>query len=458
MNVNASAEGSLYELVCRGKKDAFFFKDSPKSVYVFDNAYEPEGETLFERRIKQPKTAVEFGRTVEFEVEPVGDIIKTFTFIINLPSWFPQTIQRIFGTSVIQDPTGVTYGYVNGISYFLFEKIQFYQDSILLQEFSGDALWATHATEGTYASTRLVAAMTGSHDGTAANIGKNAQPGQIRLNVPFIGCQDDGPGFPIRAAMSHTYTVKCKLRRLDQLVEASDRRLNPSPWGKTFQLTRATGPVTSFTALHVTDMQPLSITMETIQVYVSREVQDRLTSKPLEVPCYNIYENIFTLIPSDYTSGGLKKLRLDGCHPTSRILWIIRSLPDIQSNLLWKVYPNTGGPYYTTASLIIAGQTRESAWDASVWRDITNFAKEGIDSQTEINTMNWSLGYTKPTQLDGSINMSSADRPTLALGLLLAPTTNASQNSYNTEIRIFTQGWTSFQTDGKGRAELLSFN
>jgi hypothetical protein len=108
--------------------------------------------------------------------------------------------------------------------------------------------------------------------------------------------------------------------------------------------------------------------------------------------------------------------------------------------------------------LIIAGQTRESPWDASVWRDVTNFAKEGIDSQTEINTMNWSLGYNHPNQLDGSINMSSADRPTLALGLLVPPTTNQVQNSYNTEIRIFTQGWTSFQTDGKGRAELLSFN
>ena len=76
MNVNASTEGSLYELVCRVKKDTFFFNDSPKSVFVFDNAYQPEEQTLFERRIKQPKTAVDFGRTVEFDVEPVGDIIK----------------------------------------------------------------------------------------------------------------------------------------------------------------------------------------------------------------------------------------------------------------------------------------------------------------------------------------------------------------------------------------------
>jgi len=454
MNVNSSAEGSLYELVCRGKKDTFFFKDSSTSSYVFDNSYEAEGETLFERRIKQPKTAVEFGRTIEFEVEPVGDIIKTFSFLINLPSWIPSTIPP----SVIQDPTGVTYGYVNGIAYFLFERIQFYQDSILLQEFSGDGLWAVDATDGTYASTRVIALSTGSHDGTVQQIAKNARPGKLSIQIPFLGC-NGGAGFPIRAATSHTYTVKCKLRRLDQLVEASDRRLNPFPWGKTFNYTTGSGPVKSFTALSINDMSPLYITLETIQVYVSREMQDRLSNKPVEISFYRMFENTFTLHPSDYTSGGLKNLRLDGCHPTSRILWIIRSLPDIQCNLLWKVTPNTGGAYYTTASLVIAGQTRESAWDATVWRDITNFAKEDIDSQIQINSMNWGLGYTgKEREVDGSINMSTADKPTLSLGLLVPTTVNMADNSYQTEVRVFTEGWTSFKTDGKGRAELLSFN
>jgi len=457
--INSSAEGSLYELVCRGKKDTFFFKDSPKSMYVFDNFYEPEEETVYERRLKQPKTAVEFGRTLEFEVEPVGDIIQRFGFIIQLPTWLPITIQKIFGTSRIQDPTGVTYGYVNGIAYFLFEKIQLYQDAILIQEFSGDALWTAEGTEGTYASKRLLASLTGSHDGTAQAIGKNAYPGQLRLNLPFVGCQGGGPGFPIRAASLHTYTVKCKLRKLEQLIEASDRRPNPYPWGKPLTYRTSTAGPTTFQALQITEMSPLLITMETIQYYVSREVQDKLTTTPLEVPFYQTYENVFTLIPSDYTSGGLKKLRLDGCHPTSRILWIIRSLPDIQANLLWKLSPNTGGSYYTTASLVIAGQTRESPWDASVWRDVTSFAKEDIDSQIEINTMNWGLGYTgKERAVDGTINMTTADRPTLTLGLLVPTTVNTAANSYMTEVRVFTEGWTSFQTDGKGRAELLSFN
>jgi hypothetical protein len=451
-NVNTSTEGSLYELVCRGKKDTFLFKDSPKSRYVFDNAYEPEEKTLFERRIKQPKTGVEFGRTVEFEVEPVGDIIKSFSFLIQLPSWIPSTIQKNFHTTTIQDQSGVSYGYVNSIAYFLFERIQVYQDAILLQDFTGDALWAMNGTQGTYARKRLIASITGAHDGSDLSIGRNAMPGQLVLQVPILGCQKGGNGFPIRAAMSHTYTVKCKLRKLEHLIEASDKRDHPSPWGKSFQVLHASGPPTSFTSLQVTDMQPLRITMETIQYYVSRQVQDELARKPIEVLFFQIYENIFTLNPSDYTSGGLKKLRLYGCHPTSRIIWIIRSISDINANLLWKVSPDIGGAYYTSASLVIAGQTRESEWDTSVWRDVTNFAKENIDPQNETNTMNWSLGDNED-QLNGTINMSSADRPTLTLNLVFP-----GGQAYHTELRAFTQGWTSFQTDGKGRAELLSFN
>jgi hypothetical protein len=451
MNVNASTEGSLYELVCRGKKDTFFFNDSPSSSFTFDNTYEPEEQTLFERRIKQPKTSVEFGRTVEFEVEPVGDIIKRFTFLIQLPTWLPTTIQQTFTTRVIQDPAGIRYGYVNGIAYFLFERIQLYQDSILIQEFSGDALWAINSTKGTHGSKRVLAQLTGLHDGTPGQIGKNAMPGQLRLDIPFVGCQEGGAGFPVRAASLHTYTVKCKLRKIEHLVEASDKREYPSPWGKSLQSISAT-TTQPFTALQITDMSPLFITLETIQYYVSREIQDALSTKPTETLCYNIYENIFTLNPSDYTTGGLKKLRLDGCHPTSRILWFFRSQSDIQSNLLWKLYPGTGGSYYTAASLYIAGQLRESEWDSSTWRDITNFAKEAIDTRTEINTMNWSIDPTH-TSLNGTINMTTADRPTLTFNLLFP-----GGQSYQTEVRVFTQGWTAYKTDGKGRAELLSFN
>jgi len=474
MNVIASAEGSLYELVCRGKKDAYFFGDSPKSKYIFDNTYGSELQTMFERRIKQPKTGVDFGRTIEFDVEAVGDVIQSFSFLINLPSWFPTPIEQKFGTSVIQDLSGVSYGYVNGISYFLFESIQLYQDSILLQQFSGDSLWATSSTQGIYAERHVVGILSGGHDGSSASIGKNAMPGQLRLYLPFAGCQPGGLGFPIRAMMSHTFTIKCKLRRLEHLIEASDQRnfssLTGYPWNRSdFKcITDTLGTHTQFTTLKHTDMKPLSIQLETVQTYVTKEMQTLMMTQPLEIPFYQTYETVTTLLPNDYKSSGVKNIRFDGCHPTPRILWIIRSESDMQANLLWKLSPNKGGPYYNTASLVIAGKTRESEFDGSVWRDIVNFCKEDVDTFREVNTMNWGLGYyekNRDKRIDGTINMTTADRPTLSLNLTLPtgnqlPPTGAPllQDSYKAELRIITEGWTSLKTSGNGRVELLSFN
>jgi hypothetical protein len=474
MNVIASAEGSLYELVCRGKKDTYFFGDFSKSKYIFDNTYGSELQTMFERRIKQPKTGVEFGRTIEFDVEAVGDVIKSFAFLIDLPSWFPTIIESKFGRSIIKDLSGVSYGYVKGIAYFLFESIQLYQDSILIQQFSGDSLLVTSSTQGTYAERHTLSVLSGMHDGSPKSIGKNAIPGQLRLTLPFAGCQAGGLGFPIRAMMSHTFTIKCKLRKLEHLVEASDQRnfssLTGYPWNRSdfTCITDSLGTQTNFTTLKNTDMKPLSIQLETVQTYVTKEMQTLMMTQPLEIPFYQTYENIYTLMPSDYTSSGVKNLRLDGCHPTPRILWIIRSESDMQANLLWKLSPSKGGPYYNTASLVIAGKTRESEFDSSLWRDIVNFCKEDIDTTGEVNTMNWGLGYynnSTDKRIDGTINMTTADRPTLSLNLTLPsgnqlPPTGVSttQDSYKAEIRIITEGWTSLKTSGNGRVELLSFN
>ena len=147
----ATTEGSLYELVARGNKDVFFFQDEPKSTYIFDSSYEPQAPSTFEIRRVPPSTACEFGRTVSFDFDLVGDLMTNPTLIINLPTWLPPTVATSNTRSIVTDTNGVSYGYTNSIGYFLFELIQFYQDNILLQEFSGDALWGIERNQGTYA-------------------------------------------------------------------------------------------------------------------------------------------------------------------------------------------------------------------------------------------------------------------------------------------------------------------
>jgi hypothetical protein len=465
--MSATAEGSLYELVARGNKDVYLYGDDSKSRFLFDNSYEAQAPILAERRIVPPVSTAEFGRSVEFLFDLVGDLMRDPCILINLPTWLPVTQAKLNKKSIVQDLSGVSFGYTQAVGYFLFENIQFFQDNILLQEFSGDTLWALSKNSGTYSSTFIDMEETGDHDGTPFSIQGNATPPQLRLELPLIGCQDGegGQGFPQRGATRHTYRLRCKLRKLEDLVEASDRRQKPTPWKKSMTQQTATG-TTTFTTLKREEIAPIKLQLETNQVYVDNETQQALEKIPTKVRFKRHFENIFTQSALEYTSvvaGGISqvKRRLDGRHPTSRLIWYFRSTADILANRLYSVATSTHQPYFNTVTLAIAGTQREAPQSPQVWRDLTNYAKEDTDSGLEIYTMNWTLGNTpkqRPELLTttGAVNFSSADKPTFFIDLANPGTANPA--TATTQINIIQEGWAQYQTDGKGGAELFSFN
>ena len=447
MSLIATSEGSLYELMCRGKKDTYFYKDSSTSVNLFDTSYTQQEQIVREIRRIPPTTGTDFGKMIEFPIDIVGDVIDSMTLVIDLPTWFPPSIQRNFTTTRISDLAGATYGYVKGIAYFLFEKIYLYQDNTVLQEFSGDYLWATSQIKGTYADSLIVDEETGTHDGSVASIGANAMPGILRLRLPTIGCSSGDKGFPLVATTSHTYKLRCKLRKLEDLVETSSAtQAKPVPWGLQMQVTSAT-QTTPFTSLDRSALAPLKVYLETQHTFLNNVSKEALRSTQTEVPFTAVYENVFTQTSTESSSVGINR-RIDACHPSDRLMWLFRTLDDIKANRLWKLTS------FSNLGLVVAGRTREANWQPSIWRDVTNFAKEKTDSQTEIYTMNWGIGYVSPQkysarQADGSINFTTADRPTLYISL---------NGGVATELRAFVDSWGSFLTDGKGRAEVLSFN
>lgn len=460
----ATAEGSLYELVARGNKDVFFFSEKPTSKFIFDNTYPAQQAKTQERRRTPPATAAEFGRTVEFELDLVGDILKSPAFLFTLPTWLPAgPVAAANPVAITTDASGVSYGYTNGIGYFLFEDILIYQDNILLQQFSGDALWAVHKPNGSFTHAFISNQQTGQHDGSPRSIGRNATPGQLRLEIPLIGCQrPEEPGFPVRAVPRHSYRIKAKLRRLEELVEASDGRPKPMPWDRTdfAQQTAAGQPPVPFHTVVRELIPPIKIELETIHVFVPRESQEELSKTPAEIPFRRLRETTFTQSAPDYLGvlgGGTSILqrRLEGRHPAERIVFFFRTYSARMANQLWKLFPG-----YTTVSLLIAGQTREAPRGPEVWRDLTNSAKEELDTDTELATMNWGLGAIAPLRYPGwrgrptgSVNFTTADRPTLQI-LLLAPP----DGDPRTELRVIVESWAAFETDGAGRAELLSMN
>jgi hypothetical protein len=462
----ARSEGSLYELIAKGNKDAYFFRDHKESLFLFDNAYEAQAPYSYEIRRVTPRTAAEFGRSIEFDFDLVGDFMTNPSIIINLPSWYPVQQEKSASTSVFTDASGVYYGYTSGIGYFLFENIQFFQDNILLQEFSGDSLWAINKTEGTYGQGWVSSELAGEHDNSSISIGRNAVPGQLRIALPLVGCQGHkDAGFPQRAVTSHSYRLRCKLRKLEDLVEDSIGSVKPKPWGKVFTQNTSSGS-TSFTTLDRTAINPLLLQLETRQVYVTREIQDIFSKKPQSLPFRRIFENVFSQNHADYINvlaGGTSAVnkRLDGRHPTGRILWYFRAVDDINKNKLWKINTSTNTPYYNSVTLNIAGQSRELPRTPLVWRDINNFAKEDLDTGIELSSMNFTLGSvalerfpnSSLEQPTGTINMTTADRPTLYMNL-----SNPQSTTPATQLYVLVEGWSLFETDGKGKAYLFSAN
>ena len=427
-----SIEGALYELVARGNKDVYFVQDEKDSKNVFDNRYNPVPPQIAELRRLPPLNQPGFGRSFEFQVEIAGDLFVEPTLLIDLPSWLPPPQAAMNPTSVITDASGVSYGYTNGIGFFLFEKIQLLQDNILLQEFSGDALWATTRSRGTLNSAFLDNRLVGLNSGSALALGRNATPGRLRLPLPLFGCQslDDG-GFPSCCIPQQQYRIRCFLRKLEDLVVASDGRAKPQPWNQSGWLLQSSvgGSVSTFSTLPYQEIQAPSILLETRHVYTDAETRLGLQQVRNEISFERLYENIFTQNQYDYAPierGAVAAItrRLEGTHPAARIINFFRSKTAIQANDYSDITNDvSGGQFYNNMKLVIAGKDRETLFGPLVWDKLVKHAKEERDSGLPFAIMNWTVGDVRSRrqpfarQPDGSVNFTTADRPTLYIEL-----------------------------------------
>ncbi len=449
-----TAEGSLYEAVSRGNKDTFFFKDDLEtSLNPFENRYSTVPPVIHELRRIPPLNGADFGRSCEFDMEIAGDMILQPTVLIDLPSWFPPTEAALNPTTTITDSaTGAQYGYVNGIGYFLFSKIQIYQEKLLIHEFSGDALWASRVARGSLNSAYLENRLAGWHDGSAASIGANATPGRLRLELPFLG--QPRRGFPSIGMRQQGFKIRLFLRPLEELVESSvpTATVAPKPW-LVPSFTVATDTPRNFVPLVRTAIASPQIQLETRHLYMDGESQLALRSRPLELPFTQLYENNFTFGAADYAPlarGGTAAVtrRIDANHTASRALWFFRRREDVQAGRRWKVVADTSGQeFYNAESLVIAGRDREMYFTPMIWNRLTHHAKEERDPGPGIGEMNWDLGdvtgrrapYTE-RQPEGTINFSTADRPTLYMELAAVPP-DINTGKQNTELTAVVETW-----------------
>lgn len=489
-NINqSSGQGALFELVARGVKDNYFVKDSAESYFPYDGRYNSSVHHLGERKTVVPLNQPKFGNTFEVEIEPFADIMTECAFEIDLPTWLPSlpliengqlcSPERVNGLVTITDICGNTYGYVNYVGYFLFEKIQVYQDQILLQEWSGDGLLAKQMTEGSWNSSFLAQTLGGMIPDTDRGIALRATPGHLRIKLPLPGlqCPKDG-GFPFISAQRQTFRIKATLRKLEDLVVTSKNNVyKPAPWNLSeMTYTNDDGWTNTFQPLSFLQIGQPTILLSTIQHYLPPEVQEELKDTHISIPFRRQFENVFTFGELDYKpldNGGTAAVtrRLDGRHPTERLFFFFRNQNVIDQNRLadfMNDFPTVLDPnisennFYNRMKLVIAGKDRENLHEPFLWEQINSFCKDEKASGLNIGEMRWSYGeqfgtiYPAERQPEGTVNFTTADRPTLYMELTNI-TRNNRLNQRLSQLRVFTEGWAIYEFV-EGRCRLLFAN
>lgn len=467
--------GALFELVARGNKDKFFFSDDLKiAESPFNNIYASSEPHLGEVRTAVPNNEVDFGKMVEFTLEVFGDVLTDMSVLVKMPTWLPSLPLVVDGTTYNPSEansqywitTGgagpklkdideiISYGWIRGIAYLLFKKIQIFQDNLLIQEISGDSLLALDQTTSTNAQYYLRAAESGMHNGTGREIAAAATPGTLRLRIPFPGLAGkyDG-GLPLCALKEQTFKVRLWLRNAEELWESSPERTDetPAPWDQTFTVP---GVISGVGNIGRSGLGKPELLLETRQVYLTDDQIIELRSTHLKIPFIQYYDETYTIGEKDYEGldrGGIAivQRRLEGRHPMERLLLNFRAAEWLKTGQLWRI---GGSEFYNTVGFLIAGKDREFSWPPAVLRGIQGLVKdERFMASRNQSEFRWSIneGLGPNRQPTGTVNFSTASRPTITIDLKNVVPYCGQRLTY---LQVCGESWAIYEIkDGRGR-------
>ena len=448
--------GGLLDLVARGKKDSFFTQN-PKVSFIHSVYHKTRASTQ-EIRHTQASNKPAWGQWVEFDIEHVGDIMRNPVLLIDLPSWLPLPQALENKTSYTYDASGVQFGYCQDIGALLIEKVQVFAGQYLLQEFWGQWLeWRV--------SMDKKASIYGAVGGRKTTpLCKSATPQKLRVYLPILGQQSEhDKGFPTTALSGQNFKIRVFLRKLEEVIEASDGRLNPDPFNKTFyQKTSANATPQQFLTLKKSQIPGPILTLETTQVYIGRDAQEFLRKTVINIPFVQVQNSQFTIEDSKWTPVRNANtivqipLTLDFVGAVSRIMVGVQTVASQQAGQRYNLNPPPGGStqFLQTLRLNTGLRDRLNEWPVSVWREQSNYyknAREARDPNDQpLNVYTLTFGGADSTAPMGTFNMSRSDTQILYV-TLSAIANDSRSNSRKAYIIVYAEAWNVFSIkDGKG--------
>jgi hypothetical protein len=460
----SSRSGGLMELVARGKKD-IFFTANPK-VSFFHGVYMRSVPFTKEIYITQPRNAPDWGRWVDFDIEHRGDLAKYFFLHIQLPTWLPPLAIAANPTGIVTDASGVTFGYTNSIGFQLINKIQIFQDQVLIQEYYGEYLTWRQRQKAETGAVFLMYDEVGSRYETPLAIGRSATLPELRVPIPVIGSEGMfAPGIPLVALSQQRWRIRLHLRKLNEVVVASDGRIAPQPWGNKPLLIQATpgGPIdTSQVTLGLEEIPPLQMTLESTQIYLPRDANLWLKSQTLRIPYTNIRHEEFTIEDNSFTAASPPYLAtvqipftIDMIGSVSRMLIGLRSYASTLAGQRSVLTASDGSAFVSSLRLNISNIDRIKQWDTAVFREVTAYWKNiriGLDLTypvpQEVYTI--TFGGFDTSQPAGTLQFTRAVLPVLYPILAPIPM-DIRTKSRKAYLLTYGEAWNIFEiAGGKG--------
>jgi hypothetical protein len=430
----SSRSGGLLELVARGKKDVFF--TSNPVVSFFHSVYTRISPFSKEIYIAAPRNAPDWGRWVDFDIEHRGDLIRDTYLRITLPTWLPSDVVPVNKTGLVTDASGITFGYCNNVGFQMIDKIQLFIDQTMVCETYGEYLEWKLRQSYSLSSTSIIADNIGSRPETPLAIGRSATATDLRVPITMLGYQDlHDPGLPLTAMKNQRFRLRVYIRKLEEIVVASDGRLNPAPWdGKPLRVQATAGGtvVTSQKTLPYNALK-LCVNLETTHVYVPADVNLWLRSQTLRFPYKNIQFNQFTIEDNQLNAASTGIVfhypcNVDMTGSIERMLLGFRSDAASQAGQRTDLRPPAPAQrFITQMRLNIANIDRIRAWTPAVFREVTAYWKSpkmaldlvNNNVPAEIYTLTFG-GYDRFGPY-GTINFTRAALPVLYLTLGVIP-------------------------------------
>lgn len=254
------SDGTITELHCRGKQDAYFIQNAQRTWFGTDYDRRPGGARDIVRL--DPYTPITWGSHVEIELPRYGDILKQADIRVIMPTWLPPEVaaMNLEPSKTITLPTNLlpnkqaAYGWVNGIANALISKWELYADNLKLAEGYGQVNQWYPLTRTTHNKAPLIIESTGQHivsvgpftdpGSVKRAVQNNATPPELSFTVPLPGCQGrDDVGLPLWAMRSHQRLyLRLTIPPVTTLAESSEFSSDvlggptlydtcPTPWG-----------------------------------------------------------------------------------------------------------------------------------------------------------------------------------------------------------------------------------